>query len=125
MRHSTALEREYLLLYSKLVIKTETISPAYTMKWYVLCSVIISILSFYIRAGLSWPPCGLLDFYHLIATLLCLSLSKSPSTAFRTLGRPAAILHPMEAGCHTARSSHQTLLYLSSESGGKLEKGRQ
>src|ERR1700761_2358939 len=101
MRHSPALEREYLPLYSNLVIKTETILPAYTMKWYVLCSVIISILSFYIRAGLSWLPCGLLDFYHLIATLLCLSLSKSPSTAFQTLGCLAAILHPMEAGCHT------------------------
>src|ERR1700761_6216359 len=125
MRHSPALEREYLPLYSNLVIKMETISPAYTMKWYILCSVIISILSFYIRAGLSWLLCGLLDFYHLIATLLCLSLSKSPSTAFQTLGHPAAILQPMEAGCHMARSSHQTLLYLSSESGGKLEKGRQ
>jgi len=45
-----ALAREYLLLYSNLVIKMKTISLAYTMKWYVLFSAILSILSLYIRA---------------------------------------------------------------------------
>ena len=73
--------------------------------------------------GPSWLPCGLLDFCHLMAALLCPNLSELPFTVFRILGSPAAILHPAEAGCHMARSSHQTLPNLISESGEKLEKG--
>ena len=57
-----------------------------------------------------------------MAALLCLSLSESPSTVFQTLGNLAAILHPMEAGCHKEASSHLTLLNLISENGGNVDK---
>ena len=76
MLRSPALVREYLPFYSNLVIRTITISQAYTMKWYVLSSAptVYDLYPFKSELGHSWLPCGLLDFCHQMAALLCQSL---------------------------------------------------
>ena len=92
----------------------------------VLSSAPIWYLQYLFKSelGHSWLTCGLLDFCHQMAALLCQSLWGLPSAVFPTLGTLAATLHLMKAGCRITKFSHQALPGLISQSGGTSEMRR-
>ena len=89
IHHSTSTGSYKPKLYHKL---TQWIGMYHPVLLYDICL-------FKSELGHSWLPCGLLDFCHQMAALLCQSLWGLPSAVFPTLGTLAATLHLMKAGC--------------------------